>query len=78
MVYIVDGGGTVIVLPRIVSRILNLGSSVDIGVAYYAFMSCLAIFCTNAINILAGVNGLEVRASCLKCCLCSRDRLTVA
>mmetsp|Transcript_15563 Transcript_15563/g.42637 ORF Transcript_15563/g.42637 Transcript_15563/m.42637 type:complete len:290 (+) Transcript_15563:222-1091(+) len=63
MVYIVDGGGTVIVLPRIVSRILNLGSSVDIGVAYYAFMSCLAIFCTNAINILAGVNGLETGQS---------------
>jgi UDP-N-acetylglucosamine--dolichyl-phosphate N-acetylglucosaminephosphotransferase len=62
MVYVVDGGGTVVVLPSAASRLLGLGSSVDIGAAYYLFMACLAIFCTNAINILAGVNGLEVRA----------------
>ena len=29
------------------------------GALYYVYMSMLAIFCTNAINILAGVNGLE-------------------
>jgi UDP-N-acetylmuramyl pentapeptide phosphotransferase/UDP-N-acetylglucosamine-1-phosphate transferase len=28
----------------------------------YPFMACLAIYCTNAINILAGVNGLDVCA----------------
>jgi len=48
-------------LCRLASRLLGVGSSVDIGLAYYAFMACLAIFCTNAINIFAGVNGLEVR-----------------
>lgn len=30
------------------------------GVLYYAYMACLSIFCTNAINILAGINGVEV------------------
>ena len=29
------------------------------GFLYYIYMSMLAVFCTNAINILAGVNGLE-------------------
>ena len=38
-------------------------TSVDIGALYYVFMICLSIFCTNAINILAGVNGLEVGQS---------------
>ena len=29
------------------------------GVLYYVYMGMLAVFCTNAINILAGINGLE-------------------
>lgn len=29
------------------------------GVLYYIYMSMLAVFCTNAINIYAGINGLE-------------------
>jgi len=36
---------------------------VQLGLLYYLFMACLAIFCTNSINILAGVNGLEVGQS---------------
>jgi UDP-N-acetylglucosamine--dolichyl-phosphate N-acetylglucosaminephosphotransferase len=32
---------------------------VDIGMAYYVYMAMLSIFCTNAINIYAGINGLE-------------------
>lgn len=57
MVYAVDGGGTVIVLPRVLTPLL--GASVELGILYYVFMASLAIFCTNSINILAGVNGLE-------------------
>lgn len=34
-----------------------------IGILYYVYMSMVAVFCTNAINILAGVNGLEVGQS---------------
>lgn len=29
------------------------------GPLYYVYMSLLAVFCTNAINIYAGINGLE-------------------
>ena len=35
------------------------GTIVRLGLLYYAFMGLLAIFCTNAINILAGINGIE-------------------
>lgn len=33
---------------------------VDLGWFYYLYMSALTIFCPNSVNILAGVNGLEV------------------
>ncbi|GEQ68353.1 hypothetical protein JCM33374_g2021 [Metschnikowia sp. JCM 33374] len=35
----------------------------DLGVFYYAYMSALSIFAPNSINILAGINGLEVGQS---------------
>ena len=40
-----------------------LGHSIQLGVLYYVYMGLLAVFCTNAINILAGINGLEVGQS---------------
>ena len=33
------------------------------GVLYFVYMGMLAVFCTNAINILAGINGIEVGQS---------------
>lgn len=33
------------------------------GILYYVYMGMLAVFCTNAINILSGVNGLETGQS---------------
>lgn len=30
-----------------------------VGFLYYVYMGMLAVFCTNAINIMAGVNGIE-------------------
>lgn len=33
------------------------------GLLYYIYMGMLSVFCTNAINILAGVNGLEAGQS---------------
>ena len=33
------------------------------GVLYYVYMGMLAVFCTNSINILAGINGVEVGQS---------------
>ncbi len=40
-----------------------LGTNIDVGVFYYLYMGMLAVFCTNAINILAGINGLEAGQS---------------
>ena len=51
-------GGTTIVLPHIAR--VYLGDTIDLGPLYYLYMSLLATFKTNAINIYAGVNGLEV------------------
>lgn len=36
------------------------GDAIDLGVFFYAFLLILAVFSTHAINIYAGVNGLEV------------------
>ena len=36
------------------------GSIVNLGLFYLVYMGLLAVFCTNAINIHAGINGLEV------------------
>lgn len=33
------------------------------GILYYVYMGMLAVFCTNAINILSGINGLEAGQS---------------
>jgi UDP-N-acetylglucosamine--dolichyl-phosphate N-acetylglucosaminephosphotransferase len=39
------------------------GSLVDVGLFYFIYMGMLAVFCTNAINIYAGINGLEAGQS---------------
>jgi UDP-N-acetylmuramyl pentapeptide phosphotransferase/UDP-N-acetylglucosamine-1-phosphate transferase len=62
MTYAASGGVTTIKVPAALQALVGL-SLVDIGALYYGYISLLAIFCTNAINILAGVNGLEVGQS---------------
>ncbi|KAJ8927098.1 hypothetical protein NQ314_020370 [Rhamnusium bicolor] len=61
MVYYVNFNSTTIIVPKPLREFL--GFSVDVGIFYYIYMGMLAVFCTNAINILAGVNGLEVGQS---------------
>lgn len=39
------------------------GALLDLGLLYFVYMGMLAVFCTNAINIYAGINGLEVGQS---------------
>lgn len=39
-----------------------------LGGLYHIFMGMLAVFCTNSINIYAGVNGLEVGQSLIIGC----------
>mmetsp|Transcript_7114 Transcript_7114/g.15545 ORF Transcript_7114/g.15545 Transcript_7114/m.15545 type:complete len:464 (-) Transcript_7114:42-1433(-) len=44
------------------------GSIVNLGLFYLIYMGLLAVFCTNAINIYAGINGLEVGQSYVMGC----------
>ena len=62
VVYYITTGRTEIVVPCILRSVLGV-STIDLGILYYVYMGMLAIFCTNAINILAGINGLEVGQS---------------
>ncbi|KAI4213540.1 MAG: hypothetical protein LQ351_003764 [Letrouitia transgressa] len=61
VVYFVDYGVTNVVVPVQLEQ--YLGTLVDLGWIYYAYMACIAIFCPNSINILAGINGIEVTQS---------------
>ena len=61
MVYYVTTNRTEIVVPTMLRWVL--GYNIKLGLLYYLYMGLLAVFCTNAINILAGINGLEVGQS---------------
>lgn len=61
MVYFVNIGSTTIVVPKPLR--FWIGLNLNLGILYYVYMGMLAVFCTNAINILAGVNGLETGQS---------------
>lgn len=39
------------------------GAIIDLGILFFVYMGMLAVFCTNAINIYAGINGLEAGQS---------------
>eukprot|EP01132_Coremiostelium_polycephalum_P001466 gene1466-1849_t len=59
-------GGTSVVVPDIrfpIELRAYFGKIFDLGVFYHVYLIMLAIFCTNSINILAGINGLEVGQS---------------
>ncbi|ORY82963.1 glycosyl transferase family 4-domain-containing protein [Leucosporidium creatinivorum] len=63
--YAAGHGITDIVLPKVFGLRELLGAAgtsgvVHLGPLYYLYMSMLSTFCTNSINILAGVNGVEV------------------
>lgn len=48
-----------VVMPKFVRSIIG-SKFLHLGFLYYFYMGNIAIFCTNAINIYAGINGLEV------------------
>lgn len=54
-------GITSVIVPKPFRGIL--GATADLGLIYYFYMGNIAIFCTNAINIYAGINGIEVGQS---------------
>eukprot|EP00037_Helgoeca_nana_P033137 m.416811 g.416811 ORF g.416811 m.416811 type:complete len:418 (+) comp30110_c0_seq1:124-1377(+) len=59
--YFASFGSTTVVMPNFVRP--YLGHTVDLGVLYYLYMGMLAVFCTNCVNILAGINGVEAGQS---------------
>jgi UDP-N-acetylglucosamine--dolichyl-phosphate N-acetylglucosaminephosphotransferase len=61
IVYFVDFGVTQVVVP--VPLRPYLGELFNLGWLYYVYMASIAIFCPNSINILAGINGIEVSQS---------------
>jgi UDP-N-acetylglucosamine--dolichyl-phosphate N-acetylglucosaminephosphotransferase len=67
IVYFVDFGVTHIVVP--IPLRPYLGDLLQLGFLYYLYMFAIAIFCPNSINILAGINGIEVSQSLVIACL---------
>ncbi|EFY94137.1 hypothetical protein MHUMG1_01404 [Metarhizium humberi] len=62
VVYFVDFNVTSIVIP--VQLQPYIGELFDLGPLYYVYMACIAMFCPQSINMLAGINGIEV-SQCL-------------
>lgn len=62
VIYFVDFDVTSIVLPLQLQP--HLGELLDLGILYYVYMACVAMFCPQSINMLAGINGIEV-SQCL-------------
>lgn len=61
VVYYVTFNNTTIIVPKPLRFLI--GNDLWLGPLYYIYMGMLAVFCTNAINILAGINGLEAGQS---------------
>jgi len=61
LVYYANGNVTGVMVPGPLRSIL--GDSLNLGLLFYVFLLLLAVFSTHAINIYAGVNGLEVGQS---------------
>lgn len=78
VVYMAGGGSTSIIVPAWppVFRTVLGQNPLELGTGYYAYMMLLATFCTNCINILAGINGVEVgQALVIACSICINDLL---
>jgi len=61
LVYYANGSETGVMVPNQLRSII--GDHIDLGIFFYIFLLLLAVFSTHAINIYAGVNGLEVGQS---------------
>jgi UDP-N-acetylglucosamine--dolichyl-phosphate N-acetylglucosaminephosphotransferase len=61
-------GGTGIAVPKPLQAWLGLPGYMELGPLYLVYIAMLAIFSTNSINILAGVNGLEAGQTFIIAC----------
>jgi len=66
-VYFVSGSSTYVLIPGFLQEFVGL-ESVNLSFFFYVYMGLQAVFCTNAVNILAGINGLEVGQSLIIAC----------
>lgn len=55
-------GLTSVIVPKMLRSLIG-SHLVDLDFLYYIYMGMLCVFCTNTINIYAGMNGLEVGQS---------------
>lgn len=69
-------GGTSIVIPKPLRGLAGLPELLNLGPIYQLYMVMLTIFCTNSINILAGVNGLEAGQTFIIACAVLCHNLT--
>ncbi|KAJ3056219.1 hypothetical protein HK097_007702 [Rhizophlyctis rosea] len=58
MVYAVTYGGTDVLIPLPLRGFFS-DKILHLGIFYYGYMAALTIFATNAVNIVAGINGIE-------------------
>ncbi|KAG5518545.1 hypothetical protein PMAC_002941 [Pneumocystis sp. 'macacae'] len=76
VVYYVDFNVTYVMVPAFLRSFF--GSTIQIGWWYYLYMAALSIFCPNSINIIAGINGVEVGQSIIiSLCIIINDLLYV-
>lgn len=55
-------GQTSIIIPNIISKYIGI-SIINLGMFYKLYMMLFSVFTTNAINIYAGINGIEIGQS---------------
>lgn len=60
-------GGTTIAIPKPLQCYVGL-EIINLGWIYKLYMGLLAVFCTNSVNIYAGINGLEVGQTIIISC----------
>jgi len=59
-------GVTNVIMPKFARGLL--GHFINLGIFYHIYMGSLAVFCTNSINIYAGINGIEAGQSFVIAC----------
>jgi UDP-N-acetylglucosamine--dolichyl-phosphate N-acetylglucosaminephosphotransferase len=59
-------GVTNVIMPKFIRPLV--GPFVNLGIIYHIYMGSLAVFCTNSINIYAGINGIEAGQSFIIAC----------
>eukprot|EP00249_Psilotum_nudum_P014921 c25068_g1_i1 orf=216-1121(+) len=60
-------GSTTILIPKPLRAYFGF-RMLDLGWVYKLYMGLLAVFCTNSVNILAGINGLEAGQTVVIAC----------